>query len=568
MSAIPDKSAFDALHPFSFITDESGGILTVGSSLRKIYPEIEKHQNFRDAFVIIQPVLGLERSKPVDFFDELIVLAHPRGQGIQLRGQVVRLDREGRRFIFSLNPAIVQADQLSRMGLEFGDFVIGDPIFDFLMLLQTQMAAHRKVQVMNERLEWETRIATLLHRLAVRAYEATNPDEIYGIIVSAVCHELEWDVGHVFLVDRDQEKPIVSSHIWTVTDLEKFSAFHESTERYQFKPGEGLPGRVFESRKSIWSSNALVDPNFPRKKSLSNVEHLTAVGVPVIVSDEVVAVLEFFSEKTFPSAEKMLRFFDVLALQVSNTIARHRAMIVEREHLAALVNASKMVTLGEIAAGVAHEINNPVSTISLIAHILRKMAASGTVSPHDLSTQLSRINTCVEQITRIVSELKLFSRNSAQDPLAEAHIKDIVEQTLDLCHARFMSQGVELIVGEISGEWRIECRSSQVSQVLLNLLTNAYDAVSATNTRWIRLDGVDRGDAFELSVSDSGPGIAPEFRSKIMSPFFTTKPPGKGTGLGLSISRSIMHEHGGSLTFDDQSQHTRFVLRFPKESRA
>lgn len=564
MKEMPDKSVFDALHPFSFITDEDGGILIVGSSLRKIYPEIEKYQNFRDAFVVIQPLLGMVRLKPIDFRDELLVLAHPSDPTAQLRGQVVQLDREGRRFVFSLNPSIVQAGQLSRMGLEISDFVLGDPIFDFLMLLQTQITAQKKVEAVNERLAWDNKVATLLHRLAIDAYEATNLDDVYGIIVSAVCHELGWDVGHVFWIDPDQEESIASSPIWNVSDPEKFHAFHESTTRYRFKHGQGLPGRVVQARKAIWVPNVLVDLDFPRRESLANIDQLTGVGVPVFVSGEVVAVLEFFSEKRFADTEKMLRFFDVLALQVGNAVARYRSAVAEKEHLAALVNASKMVTLGEIAAGVAHEINNPVSTISLISHILRRMAASEQISSQELLVQLSRMNACVEQITHIVSELKSFSRNASQDPLAETRIKDVVDRTLDLCHARFMSQGVELIVGDIPSEWKIRSRPSQISQVLLNLLTNAYDAVSGSEKRWIRLEGTERPDRYELSVSDSGPGIPPDLRRKIMSPFFTTKPPGKGTGLGLSISSSIMREHGGSLTLDEEAPHTRFFLRFPK----
>jgi C4-dicarboxylate-specific signal transduction histidine kinase len=120
---------------------------------------------------------------------------------------------------------------------------------------------------------------------------------------------------------------------------------------------------------------------------------------------------------------------------------------------------------------------------------------------------------------------------------------------------------------EIPASWEVECHPSQISQVLLNLLNNAYDAALAQPDRWIELDARDQGSLVEISVTDSGPGIPRELARKIMDPFFTTKPPGKGTGLGLSISSNIMTDHGGSLSLDQNSPHTRFVMSLPKIQR-
>jgi C4-dicarboxylate-specific signal transduction histidine kinase len=105
--------------------------------------------------------------------------------------------------------------------------------------------------------------------------------------------------------------------------------------------------------------------------------------------------------------------------------------------------------------------------------------------------------------------------------------------------------------------------------VLLNLLQNAYDElVDWEGDRWVKLDVSYCPDWVVFSVSDSGPGIAPEHRAHIMEPFFTTKPVGKGIGLGLSISRSIALEHGGTLELDEQSPHTCFHLKLPLSERA
>jgi two-component system CheB/CheR fusion protein len=111
---------------------------------------------------------------------------------------------------------------------------------------------------------------------------------------------------------------------------------------------------------------------------------------------------------------------------------------------------------------------------------------------------------------------------------------------------------------------RVRCREVQIVQILLNLLQNAFDAISSMDAdRWIAIEVGVQKQKVALSVIDSGGGIAPGLRERIMEPFFTTKPPGKGTGLGLSISRSIAQDHGGELRYEERDGHTCFSLIFP-----
>lgn len=557
------QSYLDAAHPFSFITDERGEIQCSGRSLRKLCQGVVIGQLYDVFFEIKQPSLGMTSLAPEGLAGELVIAALRVDPSVQLRGQIVSLGA-GQSFLFSLNPSITDAAQLAKMGLEFGDFVIGDPIFDFLLLLRMQKQAKQKAEEVNIKLEWEVRVSKLLHQITVDTYDLIAASSVYRIVINSICRVLEWQLGHVFFVEQGDGARIKSGRIWSIANEPRFHSFLDETERLEFREGEGLPGRVLKARSVIWVPNALCDPEFPRRASLAGVNQLTAVGIPIIVAGDVIAVLEFFSEGDVPSRENMVRFFEMLGLLVSGVLARQRAQRVEREQLAFLAHTSKMATLGEIAAGVAHEINNPLSTMSLITTIIRKLSEAGNLSSEALSTQLSRFESCVERIAKIVSELRAFSRDSQRDSFEVVNIRDLIEQTLDLCHARFMSHGVELIVKEIPVELQAECRGSQISQVLLNLVNNAYDAVSSSAERWVAIEVLESGGEIEISVSDSGPGIPPEIRQRIMSPFFTTKPPGKGTGLGLSISSNIMSDHGGKLFFDESAPHTRFVMRLPK----
>jgi len=128
----------------------------------------------------------------------------------------------------------------------------------------------------------------------------------------------------------------------------------------------------------------------------------------------------------------------------------------------------------------------------------------------------------------------------------------------------FRAHNIRLDVVAVVPAAMISCREAQISQVLLNLLQNAYDeVVDREGDRWVQLDVTLCPPWVLFSVRDSGPGVAPENRAHIMEPFFTTKPVGKGTGLGLSISRSIALEHGGTLELEPESVHTCFLLKLP-----
>lgn len=225
--------------------------------------------------------------------------------------------------------------------------------------------------------------------------------------------------------------------------------------------------------------------------------------------------------------------------------------------------ATRLVALGEMASGIAHEIRNPLSAIQLAAsHIVEQ--------PNDpaLVAQLGeRIQRIVGRTDRIIDTLRSFSRDASGDPFADKPVERIVGEALELCGKRFADSGVALEVPAISPDLVIECRSVQLSQVLVNLLSNAYDAVAMMPSPWVKIDVATEDASITIAVTDSGAGIPTELRQRLFEPFFTTKGPDRGTGLGLSLSRSIVVAHHGMLELDDRAPNTRFVLRVPRAQR-
>lgn len=241
---------------------------------------------------------------------------------------------------------------------------------------------------------------------------------------------------------------------------------------------------------------------------------------------------------------------------------RQREILIE-EQRARMFTSSKMSTLGEMAAGMAHEINNPLMIIKGKADYLRSMFESCEVEPLKGLDALKSVNQTVDRIAQIIRGLKSFARESHGDPMVQVDVNQLIADTLSFCSARFYNHEIRMETRVYPECPSLCCRPAQISQVLLNLLNNAYDAVIGYQEKWVRIDVQPKKKGIEISISDSGDGIPEAVRSKIMQPFFTTKEVGKGTGLGLSISKGIVESHHGRLYLDESSFNTRFVIWLP-----
>jgi len=229
-----------------------------------------------------------------------------------------------------------------------------------------------------------------------------------------------------------------------------------------------------------------------------------------------------------------------------------------------LMESAKMSALGEMAAGMAHEINNPLSIISAYSAVIRKRISKEqpNVNLENVTEKLFQIEQTVERIAKIVRGLKTFSRNSDQDPKIQSLVSQIIQDTLILCQERFKANMIDVRVNMIDDPL-FSCRPSQIIQVLMNLLNNSHDAIHAKDNSWIELSSKTEKNNLLLTITDSGHGITPAIQEKMMLPFFTTKEIGKGTGLGLSIAKGIIEAHQGKIYYDQSSKNTRFTIELP-----
>lgn len=226
------------------------------------------------------------------------------------------------------------------------------------------------------------------------------------------------------------------------------------------------------------------------------------------------------------------------------------------------VQASKLATLGEMAAGLAHEVNNPLTIIFGYIRILEEEFNSPHFDMQQGSKFLGLIKSAADRAAKIVSSLKEFARDGAQDPFEDYPASEIMNMVMELSKERFKKNDIRLDL-EILNDPVIHCRKLEISQVILNLLFNSFDAIQEYNPKWVRVQIKKAEGKVLISVTDCGHGLLPEVADRIFTPFYTTKKTGQGTGLGLSISQRIIVNHGGEIFYDNSSLNTKFVIKLP-----
>jgi two-component system, chemotaxis family, CheB/CheR fusion protein len=271
-----------------------------------------------------------------------------------------------------------------------------------------------------------------------------------------------------------------------------------------------------------------------------------------------------WSSSKFPlfDAKKRVQSVCTIGLDMTERLRDQRTIERQQEELGRVTRYS---TLTEIAAGIAHEVNTPLSVILAKAEILKARAGNGGLAAAEAVAIANDVSKMAKSVSEIVDGLASAVAHKS-NRLEKTCLRQIVHDAARLCEPRVHRVSAELRLELPKDETPVECYPVQIMQIVVNLLNNAVDAVAERRERWIkvRLRATEREALVE--VSDSGPGISSSVAEKIFTPFFTTKKDREGTGIGLSLSRSIARRHYGELVLDAGAAETCFRLTLPRRS--
>lgn len=303
------------------------------------------------------------------------------------------------------------------------------------------------------------------------------------------------------------------------------------------------------------------DEKFANNHFVANEPHLRFyAGAPLIDKEGyalgTLCVMDFKPRKLNPGQVNALK---ALSRQVMNLIELNQSQTKLNENFRSMLQSARLSSLGEVANGVAHEVNNP---LSVIEHAIEKMSR---VQQYDANA-ISVIQNASSKLNKIFSGLRSFGRSGENDPAEKFNVKNLLENTLEFYSTRAKEDGVFL---ELKSDEHhiIEARQTQIEQILMNLMQNAFEAAHLAEIKWISLKSYEEGDEVVIEVADSGPGIEKDLSEKIFDPFYTTRDAHGSIGLGLSVSKKLAENNGGKLYLDPTSTETKFILRLKKDSK-
>lgn len=305
-------------------------------------------------------------------------------------------------------------------------------------------------------------------------------------------------------------------------------------------------------------------PTFVRKQEWGD-KFKKVLGGEVITCDE--EFIEFEKENRYVWVRWELRPWFKVNGETGGILVLIENITRRKEAEMKVTQSSKLSALGEMAGGIAHEINNPLGIIRGYVDLIQKNIKRGMSNPEVLNSHVEKIGKTVERISKIVNGMRRFSRDSTKDSRVLYSLNQLIDDTLDISQERIKNHGIFLNIEKFHKEVMVECKPIEMSQVLLNLIGNSIHAVQSHKQPWINIICSETSEFYEMRVVDSGEGLASDIQKKLFQPFFTTKEIGVGTGLGLSISKAIVENHHGKLFYESGVKNTCFVIQFRKQDK-
>ncbi len=383
--------------------------------------------------------------------------------------------------------------------------------------------------------------------------------EVLARIMQGVYRVLGLESCSLLLMDEESDALIFRASVGDSEEARRAIGLKVPVE-------ESIAGRALQEERIILVSDVRQETYFYRGiDDATDFTTRSVLGVPLLTKEGAIGVIEAVNKPDGFSAGD-IRLVESVAASATVAIQNarlHEDLRIQLEELkrtqAQLIQAAKLAAIGELTAGVAHELNNPLTAVLGFASLLLKQTADDDPAKKDLTTIVSE----AARARDIVGRLMGFARQ-AKPCRQRTDLSLTVRETLDLIRQHLEKQGIVLEESYAPDLPWLRLDISNMKQVIFNLVTNAYQAMphggklSVSTTR--------QGEGVAVCIADTGVGIPPEYLDRIFDPFFTTRPVGQGTGLGLSVSLGIVQSHGGSIEVESTAgQGSVFTIWLPIE---
>nr|NMG00197.1 sensor histidine kinase [Aromatoleum toluolicum] len=332
-------------------------------------------------------------------------------------------------------------------------------------------------------------------------------------------------------------------------------------------PGEATRERLVHARPVGLQGWQIVELGNPDEARSAATAQATVLALAAAFALGLIAHLRHRARRR----EELRRVHASLETRIAARTADLTAQIAElektkailRETRDAAVQAGKLATLGQMSAGISHELNQPLAALQTLADNARALLDRDRLP--EAAENLAMISDLVARTGRIVRQLKSFARKEVPTP-QPVTVDRAIEHALLIVEPRRRETGARIQTPAPAPDRRVIAEAGRVEQILVNLLRNGLDAMAGQSEPLLVIDCRTVGDLRELSVRDHGPGLSDEAHAHLFEPFFTTKPAGEGLGLGLAISRTIAESYGGTLTVRNApGGGAEFVLALPAD---
>jgi PAS domain S-box-containing protein len=375
--------------------------------------------------------------------------------------------------------------------------------------------------------------------------EAATFAEVTPKILQTVCEFLLWDLGALWSLDREAGL-LRCVEVWHKESVED-SQFEAASRESTFTPGIGLPGRVWSSHEPAYIPDVVHDANFPRAAIAAREGLHAAFAFPILLGGEVLGVIEFFSHEIRQPDQELLNMMATLGSQMGQFIERKRAEDALHHAQAELAHVTRVATLGEMTASIAHEINQPLAAVIANANASLRWLAAATPNLDEARDAVSRIIRDGKRAGDVIARIRALVQKTDTGKV-RLDINQTVQEVVILMQNEVVRKGVVLQMDLAADVPPVSGDRIQLQQVILNLVMNGIEAMDTVTDRpreMLIRSSQHESDQLLVAVQDSGIGIDRANLGKIFDAFYTTKP--QGMGMGLAISRSIVENHGGRL---------------------